>query len=112
MLGTVLILQNKANIESSLGALGVRKERADAIADALSQSGGGSAAAGFPEAAGRRAREVFAAVQHDFALSTRVVFYAMAGVMAVAFVVALVGTPGGRVEEVVEAPEPSPTAAG
>jgi fucose permease len=112
VLGTVLILQNKANIESSLGALGVPKERADAIADALSQSGGGSAAAGFPEAAGRRAREVFAAVQHDFALSTRVVFYAMAGVMAVAFVVALVGTPGGRVEEVVEEPEPSPTAAG
>jgi EmrB/QacA subfamily drug resistance transporter len=107
VLGTVLILQNKSNIESSLTGLGVPKERADAVADALSQSGGGSAGAGFTEAAGRRAREAFEAVQHDFALSTRVVFYAMAGVMAVAFVIALVGMPRGRVEEVVGAPEPS-----
>jgi hypothetical protein len=33
--------------------------------------------------------------------------YAMAGVMAVAFVVAVVGMPRGRVDEVVGAPEPN-----
>ena len=31
-------------------------------------------------------------------MSTRTVFYAMAGAMVVAFVVALVGLPGGKVE--------------
>lgn len=38
-------------------------------------------------------------VQHDYALSSRVVFYVMAGVMLVFFVVALVGMPEGRVQE-------------
>lgn len=78
-IGIGLILRNKANIETSLGALGVPKERADQIADALSQSGGGSASGSFGEATGRAARRAFEAVQHDFALSTRTVFYVMAG---------------------------------
>ena len=39
-------------------------------------------------------------MQSDYALSMRVVFYTMAGVMAVAFVVALIGMPAGRVEVV------------
>ena len=38
------------------------------------------------------------AFPHDFALATQTVFYAMAGVMAVAFVVALVSMPAGKVE--------------
>ena len=41
---------------------------------------------------------------HDFALASRTVFYGMAAVMAVAFVVALVAMPGGKVEEQVEEP--------
>jgi EmrB/QacA subfamily drug resistance transporter len=106
VLGTVLILENKARIESSLTGLGLPKERADAIAESLSQSGGGSASGGFGEAAGRNARQVFETVQHDFAQSTQVVFYAMAGVMVACYVVAHLGMPGGRREE--REPEPAP----
>jgi len=48
-------------------------------------------------------------VQTDFAEACQVVFYVMAGVMAVAFVVALVGMAAGKVEETPpEAAEPAP----
>jgi len=104
LLGTVLILENKANIESSLTGLGLPQERADAIADSLSQSGGGSAAAGFGEAAGRGAQRVLEVVRHDFAESVQVVFYAMAGVMVVCYVVAHLGMPSGKLEEGAPAP--------
>ena len=73
------------------------KARADQIADAVSHAGGGSTSS-FSEQAGPRARELFDSVQHDFALSSRTVFYVMAGVMALSFVVALIGMPRGRVE--------------
>jgi EmrB/QacA subfamily drug resistance transporter len=98
VLGTVLILRNKSNIESSLGELGLPRERADEIADALSQSGGGSRSAALGDATGPAAQRAFEAVQHDFALSTRTVFYVMAGVMALAYVVAQMAMPRGRVE--------------
>ena len=103
VLGTVLILENKSQIESSLASLGIGQEKADAIADSLSQSGG-AAAAGFAEQGGQRAKELFEAVQYDYALATRTVFYAMAGVMLVAFVVSLLALPAGKVEEVIEDP--------
>jgi fucose permease len=101
VLGTVLILQNKSNIESSLTGLGLPKERADAIADSLSQSGGGQAHGGFAESAGRGAQRVFEAVRHDFAESTQVVFYAMAGVLVVCYVVAHVWMPRDKPAETV-----------
>ena len=99
LLGTILVIQNKANIESSLTAAGVPKARADQIADALSHAGGGRSSE-YSERAGRRAQELFDTVQHDFALSTRSVFYVMAGFMALAFVVSLVAMPAGRAETV------------
>jgi EmrB/QacA subfamily drug resistance transporter len=98
VLGTVLILQNKSNLEATLGEEGIPKAEADRIADALSESGGGNEAA-FAEQAGAKAKEIFAAIQYDFALSSRTVFYAMAGVMAVAFVVALIWMPSGKAPE-------------
>ena len=98
ILGTVLILRNKANIEASLSSFGLPKEKADAIADSLSQSGGGQSGE-FAEHAGRRAKEIFEQVQLDFALSTRTVFYCMAAVMALCFVVAAVFMAKGRAPE-------------
>jgi fucose permease len=95
VLGTILILENKANLESTLGAEGVPKARADAIADSISQ-GAASSSEGFAESAGAHAQQLFAAVQHDFALASRTVFYAMAGVMALAFLVALLWMPSGK----------------
>jgi fucose permease len=104
VLGTILILENKSNLESTLGAQGVPKAQANQIADSISQ-GSSSNSEGFAEVAGVHAKQLFAAVQHDFALASRTVFYAMAGVMAVAFVVALATMPAGKVEEA--PPEPS-----
>jgi EmrB/QacA subfamily drug resistance transporter len=113
VLGTILILENKANLESTLGAKGVPKEQADQVADCISQ-GSGSSCENVAHQAGNQAGQLFAVVPHDFALATRTVFYVMAGVMAVAFVVALLTMPGGKVEEVVEGddalPGPSPGA--
>ncbi len=100
VLGTILILENKSNLESSLGDVGIPKAEADRIADSITQGGGGSSQ--FGEEMGRRAKEVFEQVQLDYALASRTVFYVMAGVMAVAFVIALVALPGGKPEEVVE----------
>ena len=101
VLGTFLILENKSNLESALGSLGLPKAKADAIADSLGQAGGG----GLAERGGKRAEEFLHAVQHSYALSSRTIFYAMAGVMAVCFVVSLIALPGGKME-VVEEPDP------
>ena len=54
VLGTVLILQNKANLESTATAHGVPKAAADEIADAISQGSGASEA---PAHVSRRARQ-------------------------------------------------------
>ena len=98
LLGTILIAQNTSHIESSLRSAGVPAAQADRVADAVSHAGGGSSGA-FTSRAGPKAKEIFADVQHDFALSSRTVFYVMAGVMLVSFVVALAGMPAGRVVE-------------
>lgn len=100
VLGSVLILQNRANIEDSLGAKGVSKEQANEVADCVSQ--GASSCESVAQSAGSKAGELFSTVPHDFALATQTVFYAFAGVMAVAFVVALAKMPAGKVEEIPE----------
>ncbi|MGC1851557.1 MAG: MFS transporter [Solirubrobacterales bacterium] len=102
VLGTVLILENKANLESTLGEEGIPKSEADQIAESLTEAGGGNEAA-FAEGAGAQAKEIFSAVQYDFALSSRTVFYCMAGVMAVAFLVSLIWMPAGKAPDPDEA---------
>lgn len=97
ILGALLIAQNRMHIEDSLGSFGIPREKADEIAASLSQSGGGDPS-GFSEA-GEKAKEIFAAVQTDFAMSTETVFYVMAGAMALALVVALVALPSGKAPE-------------
>jgi EmrB/QacA subfamily drug resistance transporter len=110
VLGTILVLENKANLESTLGTQGVPKAKADEIAASISQ---GSATGSESLAhAGRHAQQLFEAIQHDFALASRTVFYVMAGVMALAFVVALVAMPSGKVEEEIEEPGDAEPAAG
>jgi hypothetical protein len=56
----------------------------------------------FAQQAGGHAKALFAAAQHDFALSSQTVFYGMAGALAVAFVVALIWMPSGKAEEIPE----------
>jgi EmrB/QacA subfamily drug resistance transporter len=110
VLGTILLTQNRMNIEDSLEKFGLSKERADDVARSIQGSGGGDRSE-FTGKAGRKAEQIFEAVQRDFAQSTRVVFYGMALVMAVAALVALVALPWGRQEAVVDpdASEATPT---
>jgi EmrB/QacA subfamily drug resistance transporter len=101
VLGTVLILQNKSNLESTASAHSVPKAAADEIAGATSQ---GSGAAGAPAHLSGALSKVVDNIPHDFAHATQTVFYAMAAVMVLAFVVAMATMPSGKVEE--QAPEP------
>ncbi|HVO54176.1 MAG TPA: MFS transporter [Solirubrobacterales bacterium] len=114
ILGTILITENRSNLESTLGAKGVPKAVADEVAKQVSQgpAGNGASPSGNgPHAEAFYEKVIQPALAHDFALATRTVFYAMAGVMAVAFVVALLKMPSGKVEEAIEE-EPQPAAAG
>ena len=98
VLGTILILQNKSKVEETLTSAGLPKARADQIADAISHAGGGSSGQ-FASHSNPQEAKLFGQVQMDFAQSCQVVFYVMAGVMVVAFVVALAGMAPGKVEE-------------
>ncbi len=106
LLGTVLILQNKSNLESTLGEEGIPKSEADGIAESLTEAGGGNEAA-FAETAGAKAQEIFSAVQYDFALASRTVFYGMAIAMAICFLIALIWMPSGKAPDLDEGEGPS-----
>ncbi|UJA19201.1 MFS transporter [Thermoleophilia bacterium SCSIO 60948] len=97
VLGTLLISQNRSNIESTLASEGIPKSTADEVAQSLSQGSGGDSS-GFSHG-GEKAKEIFAAVQHDFGVSMETVFLVMAGAMVLAFIVALVFLPAGKVPE-------------
>ncbi len=99
VLGGILVSQNRSNMESSFAELGLPAAQADRVAQSLAGSGGGDSSSMIAHAGGR-AQELFKAVQMDFAMSTRTVFYVMAGVMAVSFVVALIASPPGKMETV------------
>jgi hypothetical protein len=101
VLGSLLIAQNRSNIESTLAAEGLSKTQADKIADAINHGGSGDSVS-FGAQAGAEAQKIFADVQLDFAESVQVVFYAMAACMAVAFVIAALFLRAGRQEEDVE----------
>ena len=99
VLGSILILENRSNLEATAAENGVPKQAGSEIADVISQgTGAGESAEHLPP----RLQKVVDAIPHDFALASRTVFYAMAGVMAVAFVVALARMPAGKVETEVE----------
>ncbi|MBS1885944.1 MAG: MFS transporter [Actinobacteria bacterium] len=96
ILGSLLITQNRSNLESILGAKGVPKGKADAVAGCVSQ--GETACQAVGHALGARAGEVFGAVPIAFAEATRDVFYGMAIALAIGFLVALGFMPRGKVE--------------
>jgi EmrB/QacA subfamily drug resistance transporter len=101
LLGTVLIDQNRSHLETSLGKLGLGRGEADAIASAVSSGGGGGS--GRLQQTGAQADQIFAAIQHDFAAATKSVFVVMAAVMAVCFVVSLIGMQKGIPQQVADA---------
>ncbi|HZO05022.1 MAG TPA: MFS transporter [Solirubrobacterales bacterium] len=102
ILGSVLTLQNTANLEESAEEAGASAEVGKEIANSIAHSSG--AGEGGSEQVSGAAAKVVEAIPHDFALATQTVFYCFAGVMAVAFVVALKAMPGGKVDEIPEEP--------
>ncbi|MCB0831237.1 MAG: hypothetical protein KDB64_09950, partial [Solirubrobacterales bacterium] len=104
--GTILILRNKANIESELNGI-VPTSEAHRIADQVSSAGSG----GMSGSGGSSGSEkIYHAIQDAFAQSSKTVFLCMAGVMAVCFLVALIGSPSGKMEEVFADEEEAPGA--
>lgn len=101
VMGSILIVQNRLNIEDKLAAFNVPREKADEVAASLSQSGGGDSATMGEHVSKAQEADLFHAVQEAFASSTQTVFYIMAGAMAVAFFIALIWSPPGKMEEVI-----------
>ncbi len=97
VLGAILISRNTTNVSNALTNAGVPGGVAHRVASSFALNVGGSTAG----ASGQPHRLVDA-VQHAYAQSTQTVFYIMAGVMAVTFLVALRGMPRGRVQTVDE----------
>ena len=89
VLGTILVTEFRSQVTASLIAMGVPSTRAAHDAVAASQSQGGTG--------------TIASIPHfirlDFAHATQSVFYVMAGVMAVATVVAFLGLERGAQRE-------------
>jgi EmrB/QacA subfamily drug resistance transporter len=97
ILGSLLITWNRSNLESVLSDKGVQKDKADAVAECVSQGEAACQAVG--HALGPKAGEIFTAVPMSFAEATRDVFHGMAIALAIAFVIALKFMPAGKVEE-------------
>jgi len=95
ILGTLQLFALRHRIQDTLTPLGVPKEQADQIANALHGSGGGSASQAFAQF-GRNAGEVFQAVRVDFAEASQLAFRGLAVLMLIAAVVALFGLPRHR----------------
>jgi EmrB/QacA subfamily drug resistance transporter len=107
ILGSVFVSENVRRVTDTLEGSGVPAGRAEQIAHSLSSSNAAGSGGGGGSAPGR----ILDAIQLDVADSTRVVAYAMAAIMVVAFLVAAASMPSGRVEEQIVAagdPEPQP----
>jgi EmrB/QacA subfamily drug resistance transporter len=91
ILGTILVTEMRNHLTTSLVALGLPHSRASAEAATLSQAHGSGSGS-------------VASIPHfyrlDFAQSTQTVLYVMAGIMAAAFVVAVLGLRRGLQQDV------------
>ena len=98
VLGSVLINQTRANARASLAKLHVPKPVAAKIVASIN-TGADTASHHHATSA------IFTAIQSDFAQATRIVYLAMAGIMAVSFVTALRRMQRGIPSEVSETSE-------
>jgi EmrB/QacA subfamily drug resistance transporter len=99
LLGTVLLTVWKSETESSLEGAGVPAGQAADIADSIvNGSGGASSAAG--DGGGRIAETISQTIAQNFADGFEMAMYVGAGIMAVAFVIALVRLPAGKQEAI------------
>jgi len=98
ILGTISVTQMRSRLTTSLEGQGLPKARAQTLAAQLSQSRSSSGSGG-----GSSSSSSTSAIPHfyqlDFAYSTRTVLYVMAGIMAVAAIVAIFGLRRGVQQE-------------
>jgi EmrB/QacA subfamily drug resistance transporter len=99
ILGTILVTEMRSRLTTSLVARGLPLARAQAEAAVLAQSRGSSGGSGSTASGGGGLGAIPQFYRVDFAYATRTVFYVMAGIMAVATVVALAGLRRGLQEE-------------
>jgi EmrB/QacA subfamily drug resistance transporter len=107
VLGTILTTRTRINVEDKLeaGPLNLSRAESDEIAHSLTQSGGGDSGAMAGHAGGAIDAQIFSDIQHAFAQSTQTVFYVMAAVFAVAYVVAHLWMVSGKMVEVIDDPD-------
>jgi len=98
ILGTIAVSQFRSHVTSSLIGRGLTSKAAAHIASSISQSQSANASPHGVAAAGTITR----LIQLDFAYATRAVFYVMAGIMAVAAIVAFIGLEQGVQQDPVE----------
>lgn len=106
VLGTTLVSRMRANVADQLVGQGLPRAKADQLAAGLAQqhNNGGSSAAGKASGGGSTdLSNIPHFYQVAFAQSTATIFYAMAGIMAAAAIVAFVGLK----REVAPAPAPA-----
>ncbi|MGK2933512.1 MAG: MFS transporter, partial [Solirubrobacterales bacterium] len=108
VLGTILTTQNKINIEDKLGAFNVPKSEADAVANSLTQSGGGDSTTMGAHVSKAQELDFFHAVQAAFALSTQTIFYILAGAMLVCYIAAHIFMVKGKMVEVFDDEDDTP----
>jgi predicted MFS family arabinose efflux permease len=101
VLGSVLIDQTRSNAKASLAHLHVPHAIASRI---LASINTGTDTAPHHQ----RATAVYTAIQGDFAQATRIVYLAMAGIMAASFLIALRAMERGIPKEVAAEPQASP----
>jgi EmrB/QacA subfamily drug resistance transporter len=106
VLGAILVSRDQVNVTHALTKAGVPQSVAHNVASSFGSGAAGSASG--------HSHSLVHSVQLAYAHSTQTVFYIMAGVMAVTFIVAVRWLPGGRVEvpEEVEARAAEPETAG
>jgi EmrB/QacA subfamily drug resistance transporter len=96
VLGTIVLTVQETKVESVLERVGLPKDRADEVAANILQSGAGEKDRG--AALGPAGEAVGKAFEQDFAEAVQAAFYAGAGIMLAAFLIALVFMPAGRQE--------------
>jgi len=111
VLGTILTTQNRINVENVVekSPLNLSKGEADAIAESMTQSGGGDSGSLASHASGKIDGEIFADIQQAFAQSTETIFLILAGVMAACYIVAHIFMVKGKMVEVFDDPADDPS---
>jgi EmrB/QacA subfamily drug resistance transporter len=107
VLGSILISRNETNITASLTHEAIPRAEGAHLAAAFS-SGAGPGSVRLT--GGVNSRQLYAAIQHDVAMSTRTVFLVMAGVMGFCTIVAARRLEKGVPEEVTRAARLQPSA--